>query len=345
MREAPRRRFGFKRWIILALIIFEILLARMFPPIRPVTELAAEPLTGAVTIPVLGTISFTNTILTVLIADVILILAAFAVYRAYRGEVSIPGGVAGVFEMIVEGIYNLVESVAGSRWTRTIFPLVGTILILVITVNFMKLFPGMESIGWMHHVSEGAEGFAREEVGGPLAILTQPPEGEQGEWHIIPFLRPASTDLNFTMSIALVTIIGVQIIGLRAVGPTYFTKFFNFKPFFRMWVTEKLGAFDVLMPFIDIFVGILELIAEFARIISFTFRLFGAMFAGAVLLGVTGALFLVLQLPFLFIEIFFGAIQAFVFAMLALVFMTMATQAHGGHGGAGEHGPEQEPAH
>jgi F-type H+-transporting ATPase subunit a len=328
--DVPKRRYGFKRWIILALIIVEIILAGIFAPIRPVTELAAEPLTGAVTIPVLGTMSFTNTILTVLIADLILILAALAVSRAYRGGgLEAPKGVAGLFETIVEGLYNLVESVAGSRWARTIFPLVGTILIFVITVNFMKLFPGMESIGWMHHVHEGHEGHNRQDIGG-LSILTKAEMGD-GEWHIIPFLRPASTDLNFTMSIALVTIFTVQLIGLRALGPVYFTKFFNLKPFVKMWASEKLGAFDVLMPFIDIFVGILELIAEFARIIAFTFRLFGAMFAGAVLLGVTGALFLVLQLPFLFIEIFFGAIQAFVFAMLALVFMTMATQSHSGH--------------
>jgi F-type H+-transporting ATPase subunit a len=334
--DVPRRRFGFKRWIILALIVIEIILAGIFSPIRPVTELAAEPLTEPITLSVLGTVSFTNTIFTVLIADVLLILAAVAVSRAYKGGAVVPGGIAGVLETIVEGIYNLVESVAGSRWARTIFPLVATILIFVITVNFMKLFPGMESIGWMHHVYEGHEGHDRVDYG-PLSILTQNEEGH-GEWHIIPFLRPASTDLNFTMSIALVTIFSVQLLGLKALGPVYFTKFFNLKPFFRMWASEKLGAFDVLMPFIDIFVGILELIAEFARIISFTFRLFGAMFAGAVLLGVTGALFLVLQLPFLFIEIFFGAIQAFVFAMLALVFMTMATQSHGGHGGTGEHG-------
>jgi F-type H+-transporting ATPase subunit a len=334
--QVPRRRFGFKRWVILALIVVEILLARIFPPIKPAVELAAESLTPRVAIPILGTMSFTNTMLTVMIADLLLILAAFSVYRAYKNGVQIPTGIAGIFETIVEGIYNLVESVAGSRWARTIFPLVATILIFVITVNFMKLLPGMEAIGWLHHVHEGAAGYGRQDLG-LFSILTTPPAGEYGEYHVIPFLRPAATDLNFTMSIALITLAAVQLIGLRAIGPVYLTKFFNLKPFFRMWGAEKLGAFDVLMPFIDIFVGILELIAEFARILSFTFRLFGAMFAGAILLGVTGALFLVGQLPFFFIEIFFGAIQAFVFAMLALVFMTMATQAHGGHGGTGEH--------
>jgi F-type H+-transporting ATPase subunit a len=335
--QVPRRRFGFKRWIILALIVVELILARFFPPIKPAVELAAEPLTHPVTIPVLGTMAFTNTMFTMLIADVILILAALAVYRAYKGGVQIPTGVAGLFEMIVEAIYNLVESVAGSRWARTIFPLVASILIIVITVNFMKLLPGMEAVGWIHDL-HGEPGYNKQDIlGGAAAILSVPPGEQYGNYHVIPFLRPVATDLNFTMSIALLTLVSVQLLGLKAIGPVYLTKFFNLKPFFRLWASEKLGAFDVLMPFIDIFVGILELIAEFARILSFTFRLFGAMFAGAILLGVTGALFLVLQLPFFFIEIFFGAIQAFVFAMLALVFLTMATQAHGGHGGTGEH--------
>jgi F-type H+-transporting ATPase subunit a len=277
--------------------------------------------------------------------DLILILAAFSVYRAYKSGKVILTGVAGVMEMIVEGIYNLVESVAGSRWARSIFPLVASILLVVLTANLLKLFPFMETWGLLHEVHGHGEAFEKRAILPGVYMLTNPAEGQEGHYHVIPFFRPASTDLNFTMSIALVAIVAVQILGMRAVGPTYLTKFFNLKPFFRMWATEKLGAFDMLMPLIDIFVGILELIAEFARIISFTFRLFGAMFAGAVLLGVTGALFTVLQLPFLFIEIFFGAIQAFVFAMLTLVFMTMATQAHGGHGGTGEHGPEHEAAH
>jgi F-type H+-transporting ATPase subunit a len=337
VRETKRRRFGFKRWLILALIVVEIYLARFFPPIKPLVELAAEPISGTVTLPVLGTLAITNTMFTILLADIILILVGLTIYRSYRRGGELPRGIVAMFEVIVEGIYNLVESVAGSKWTRTIFPIVASILLFVITANFMKLLPGMEAIGWTHHVHEGVDGYAVQHVG-PVDILVQPEPGQTGEYHIVPFLRPASTDLNFTMSIALIAMISVQIIGLRAVGPMYLTKFFNLTGFFRMWAREKLGAFDILMPLIDIFVGILELIAEFARIISFTFRLFGAMFAGTILLGVSGALFLVMQLPFLFLEIFMGAIQAFVFAMLTLVFLAMATHHHGasgeGHEGA-----------
>jgi F-type H+-transporting ATPase subunit a len=85
------------------------------------------------------------------------------------------------------------------------------------------------------------------------------------------------------------------------------------------------------MPFLDLFVGFLELIAEFAKILSFAFRLFGNVFAGAVLLFVLGTLVPFLQFGIVLFELFIGAIQAFVFAMLTLVFMSMATVSHAGH--------------
>ncbi len=135
-----------------------------------------------------------------------------------------------------------------------------------------------------------------------------------GKEIIVPFLRSSSADLNVTLAIASVTMIAVQIFGVSALGLLkYARKFFNFKN-----------------P-IEFFVGILELMSEFAKIISFSFRLFGNIFAGEVLLTVV--LFLVpyfVPLPFLFLEIFVGLVQALVFSMLALVFLKMATEEHGG---------------
>ncbi len=95
-----------------------------------------------------------------------------------------------------------------------------------------------------------------------------------------------------------------------------------------MWVKPHLGPFDLIFPFVDIFVGILELIAEIAKIISFTFRLFGNIFAGAVVLFVMGSLLPMIQSPFLILELLVGAIQAFVFGMLTMVFMSMVVQSH-----------------
>jgi F-type H+-transporting ATPase subunit a len=106
-----------------------------------------------------------------------------------------------------------------------------------------------------------------------------------------------------------------------------------------MWTWKKWGPFDIIMPLVSIFVGLLELIAEFAKILSFSFRLFGNIFAGGVLLIVISSL-LPVFLPSIFymLELFVGTVQALVFGILTLVFMNMATQSHD------DHDHEEEPA-
>lgn len=131
----------------------------------------------------------------------------------------------------------------------------------------------------------------------------------------IPFLRSANSDLNTTLGLALISMIMIQIFGIMAIGfVKYLKKFVNFS-----------GG-------INFFVGVLESISEFAKIISFSFRLFGNIFAGEVLLVVITFLIpYVVPLPFYALEIFVGFIQALVFAMLTLVFMTSATILHEEH--------------
>ncbi len=130
----------------------------------------------------------------------------------------------------------------------------------------------------------------------------------------VPFIRGVNADLNTTLSLALLSVALTQYYGLKHLGLRYLTKFFNFK------------------SFIGFFVGLLELISEFAKIISFAFRLFGNIFAGEVLLMVVGALVPVLaSIPFLGLEIFVGFIQAFVFAILSLVFFNMAVESAESH--------------
>jgi F-type H+-transporting ATPase subunit a len=130
----------------------------------------------------------------------------------------------------------------------------------------------------------------------------------------VPLLRSPASDLNFTLALALIVVTAVNVVGSAALGlKGRLSVFFNFK-----------GP-------IDFFVGILELVSEFAKIISFSFRLFGNVFAGEVLLAIMA--FLVpyfVPLPFMFLEIFVGFIQAFIFAMLTLVFVAMAVTEHGG---------------
>jgi F-type H+-transporting ATPase subunit a len=209
----------------------------------------------------------------------------------------------------------------------------------------IKLVPGFESIGRIAESPHG-EGYAPVQIlpglysidkGKPVHLEHIEGEGEshavEGEvagapctaCEIIPFLRGSATDLNFTLALAVVTVVMVQVFGVMAIGPGYFEKFLQF----RRLVNG--GPFGI----IDFGVGFLEIILEFAKIISFAFRLFGNIFAGALLLSIIGALTAVAVPPLLYVfEVFFGIIQAYVFSLLALVFMSQAVAGH--HGGEAE---------
>jgi len=138
-------------------------------------------------------------------------------------------------------------------------------------------------------------------------------EEHEGREVLVPFLRSTAADLNFTLALSIISVLVVQVVGIMSIGFfKYVSKFINFSS-----------------P-LNFFVGVLELISEIAKLISFSFRLFGNIFAGEVLLTVM--FFLVpylVPLPFMLFEVFVGFIQAMVFSMLTLVFLKMATmEAH-----------------
>ena len=161
------------------------------------------------------------------------------------------------------------------------------------------------------------------------------PEG-QDVGLLIPFFRNANTGLNTTLAIALIAMFFVEFWGIRSLGLfRYAGKFLNFSGF-RKGITTG---------FIDFFVGILEGISEIARVISFTFRLFGNMFAGEILLFVMMFLIpLALVVPFYGLELFVGFIQATIFAVLTLMFAAIAVTAHDDHGDHSEQTGEAAPA-
>ena len=136
-------------------------------------------------------------------------------------------------------------------------------------------------------------------------------------WVVLPFVRVPSTDLNMTLTIALISFVMIQVIGFKALGIGYLTKFFNFGTLFK----SPLGGIDVA-------VGLLELIGDFAKILSFSFRLLGNIFAGSILLFVMSFLVPILPWPFFILEFFVGVIQALVFALLTAIFMNLATISH-----------------
>ena len=148
---------------------------------------------------------------------------------------------------------------------------------------------------------------------------------EAADWTIVPFLRPGATDLNYTLAFALIAMFMVQYYGFKYLGSRgYLSKFFPF-------IGKGFGAEVSKNPIkaIDPAVGLLELVSEISKIISFAFRLLGNIFAGMVLLFVMAFLIPVANIVFYGLEFFVGLIQALVFGLLTLIFMASASQGHG----------------
>ena len=182
-------------------------------------------------------------------------------------------------------------------------------------------YTGIGPVPWDDHAEDdhGDDDHSGEEAhhGVPSHPAPNSEEAKLVPWVVLPFVRVPSTDLNMTLSIALIAFVMIQYIGFKALGISYLTKFFNFGTLFK----SPLGGIDVA-------VGLLELIGDFAKILSFSFRLLGNIFAGSILLFVMSFLVPILPWPFFILEFFVGIIQALVFALLTAIFMNLATVSH-----------------
>ena len=301
-------------------------------------QLPAESITAE---PIVSDFRITNTMVATWVAIVVLVAISFLATRRLS---DVPRGLQNVVEIVIEGFLGLAESVAGPERARRFLPLVMTIFIFIVAANWLGILPGFGTIGRIetvqevvHHAEAKAEKDGEHadlsqikvqvfEGDGFIAYLPfnsigteitaaeadQLEEGKQAGV-LVPFLRSANTDVNTTLAIALVAMFMVHMWGFTTLGFFgHMGKYINFR-----------GG-----P-IGLFVGVLEAISEVARVISFTFRLFGNIFAGEVLLVAMAFLLpLVGIIPFLGLELFVGMIQAFIFAMLTLVFATMATVSH-----------------
>jgi F-type H+-transporting ATPase subunit a len=322
-------RWGVNRWFVLLFIILSAIAAGKYPPVQPHVQLPPEPLSETLFNVFGQDFAFTNTMLAMLIADVILLLVGFGVYRAVKSGTLVLKGMSAAVEALLEALYNMTEGTAG-KWAKFIFPWFATITMLVLVVNWTELIPGVDSIGILHHSEHG---YAVQDLGF-AETLVKPVDGAE-EAHaaegaelfgLIPFVRVLSTDLNFTVALALIAVVMVQVAGFKAQGLGYLTKFLNVKTFFS----------KPIFGVIDFVVGLLELVSEFSKVLSFAFRLFGNIFAGSGLLFVIGTLLGGMglgffQVGFLMLEFFVGLIQAIVFGMLTMTFMAQATQGHGEH--------------
>ncbi len=254
----------------------------------------------------IGPFPVSNTLLATWFSIVVVIAFSFL---AKRNLSLVPRGFANFFEWIFEQILNLCEEVAGPTRGRKFFPIVCTIFLFVLTSNYLELVPFVESIGTIN----------RPDVHPVLGIFLVSKADSNA---ITPWVRPAPTDLNLTIGLAIISVVVTQIYGFRLLGP---------KLQLGRYFTLKDGP-------IGLVVGLLEAVLELARVISFSFRLFGNIFAGDVLLLVMAFLIPALgPVPFLLLETLVGLVQAFVFAMLTLVFLTLGTTAHEG----GEHHGEE----
>jgi F-type H+-transporting ATPase subunit a len=337
----PRRRFGIKRWIILALIAVGFYAAFIGPsilkPVSPEVALAAEYTPFHI-----GNFQLTNTMIATLLADLLLIIMTIGVYRFIRKGNFVPRGFYNIFEAIFEFMWTSVEGSAG-KWTKRIFPICATLFLLIFVANLVKLVPGFETIGMIEQSVSG-EGYAPVKLfqigslevytvdkGQPVVASTAEESAVATEPHtaetmctactIVGFFRASATDLNFTIGLAIVTVFLTQVFGTWALGPGFFSKYLPIKELIS-------GGIFGLINFI---VGILEIILEFAKILSFGFRLFGNIFAGSLLLSIIGMLIAVGIPPFLYLfEIVFGILQAYVFFLLAIVFISSVTVSHHG---------------
>ena len=224
----------------------------------------------------------TATMLTAWLTMIVLIGFAFFFTRKPK---LIPSKLQSIFEALIGTTYNyMVEVLESKKLASKYFPIVMTIFIFVLALNWIGLLPGVTSIGFY--------------------------EGHGSDAHFIPLLYPAATDLNITIAFALIAFFTIEIAGVLAIGIfKYAGKFINFKS---------------PLAFV---IGIIEFISELARLVSFSFRLFGNIFAGKTLIVV--AMFFVpyiLPVPLLAFEVFVGFIQAFIFAILTLFFIKIAIE-------------------
>ena len=312
--------------IILAALAVIVVGNLVFPVPQAAIEVAAEPI---------GLGPVTNALLTSFILSAIILLVAFVVGRSLKLR---PRGLQNVVEAMIEALDNLVHQTATSTWAPRFFPICSTIFIFLLVSNwFGILSPALGNIGLVHVSEHGGmsaneimflSGSAEQVVAEHAAHAgrgedAQAADAEHARFTIVPLLRAPSSDLNLTLTLALITMFLVQVFGFWSRGVGYLGQFFRFK---------SLRTKGIGMGLVDIFVGLIEGLSEIAKIISFSFRLFGNIFAGEVILIViTSLVSLVLVVVFFGLEIFVGLIQAFVFFILSVAFFHLATEHHEEH--------------
>lgn len=250
--------------------------------------LFAEPLFYIQKFPV------TNSLLSSWLAVAIIIFISLLV-RAKNSR--LPGKFQSFMETVISGAFGMIDMVTNDREkTKKVFPIAFSIFLFVLINNWLGLLPGVGSITYNH----------------------------------LPLLRGGTADLNTTLALGLLAVVAANIFGVMTVGGwNYFNKFINIKALLEIPKKIKHEPTIVLVNPINFFVGLIEIISEIAKVASLSFRLFGNVFAGEVLLASIAAMVAWgVPLPFMFLEILVGVIQALIFSVLTVVYFTIASAEH-----------------
>lgn len=249
----------------------------------------------------IGSFPVTNSLMTSWVVVIIILVVSVFIKKKVA---LVPKGTQNAFEMVVETFLNTFDSITGSRKkSLKFFPIVFAFFIFILLSNWLGILPGVGSIGQV--------------------------VSEHGEKIFIPYIRGGTADLNTTLALATIGVVASHILGVFSVGIwNHLNKFINLKTIAEIPGHVLKDPTVLMVNPIKVFVGLLEIIGELAKVASLSFRLFGNIFAGEVLLASMSAILAFgLPIPFLFLEVMVGLIQALIFAMLVLTYFTILTSA------------------
>lgn len=249
----------------------------------------------------IGSLTVTNSLISAWITVIILVTIFILIGKKLK---KVPRGLQNVFELILEESLKLTDSITGSRKkTEKFLPIALTLFLFILVNNWLGLLPGIGTIGFVE--SDGAHSV------------------------FVPILRGATADLNMTLGLSLFVVVLSHIFGVISLGVWHhLNKFVNFKTFLEIGKKVRKEPMVLMVNPIKAFVGIIEIVGEIAKVASLSLRLFGNIFAGEVLLASMMAISAyILPIPFMFLELIVGIVQAMVFAILTLAFMSIATTA------------------
>lgn len=244
-----------------------------------------------------GSVQISNALFTSWIAVAIIVIIAFILKKNFK---TIPGKFQSFFELLLEGGLSLADQVTGDRnLSMKVFPIAFTCFLFILVNNWLGIMP-LTAIGIDHHGT------------------------------FVPFIRSGTADINTTIALGIIAVFGSNVFGAFTIGAwKTFNKYFNINGLVKSFKNIRKEPTGPLVAFISFFVGLLEVIGEGAKVASLSFRLFGNIFAGEVLLvSISAIAGLFAPIPFLFLEILVGVIQAVVFSMLTLVYFTVASHDH-----------------